>query len=244
MILRRFMKHVTEQNWFAVGLDVLVVITGIFLGMQVTEWNAERGDRIQEKSYLARLHEDVATGIISGQSAVQARDVTAQSLAEILNVFDGNGSISQLSGLHCYAVYSSHIYFVPTSSLPTLTELVSSGSLSLIQDAELRQKMTEYLIAEGGLNQLLTMISQSPLLLSQKYPQWIALDRNMRNPRQTKEFTHLCDFVEMKNDIAFNNDLIDNSARHNILMLSVIQHARKLNTIHTMLDVALGYQGH
>ena len=26
MILRRFMKHVTAQNWFAVGLDVIVVI--------------------------------------------------------------------------------------------------------------------------------------------------------------------------------------------------------------------------
>ncbi len=33
MILRRFMTHVTEQNWFAVGLDAIVVITGIFLGM-------------------------------------------------------------------------------------------------------------------------------------------------------------------------------------------------------------------
>jgi hypothetical protein len=31
------MQHIQDQNWFAVGLDVLVVITGIFLGMQVTE---------------------------------------------------------------------------------------------------------------------------------------------------------------------------------------------------------------
>lgn len=31
MILRRFMKHVNEQNWLAVGLHVVVV--GIFLGI-------------------------------------------------------------------------------------------------------------------------------------------------------------------------------------------------------------------
>ena len=42
MILRRFMKHVTDQNWLAVGLDVLVVIVGIFLGLQVQEWNEDR----------------------------------------------------------------------------------------------------------------------------------------------------------------------------------------------------------
>lgn len=42
MILRRFMKHVTDQNWLAVGLDVIVVIVGIFLGLQVQEWNEDR----------------------------------------------------------------------------------------------------------------------------------------------------------------------------------------------------------
>ena len=33
MILRRFMKHVGSQNWFAVGLDVLVVIFGVYIGI-------------------------------------------------------------------------------------------------------------------------------------------------------------------------------------------------------------------
>ena len=42
MILRRFMQHFSDQNWFAVGLDVIVVVVGIFLGMQVTEWNENR----------------------------------------------------------------------------------------------------------------------------------------------------------------------------------------------------------
>ena len=39
MILRRFTQHIKEQNGFAVGLDIIVVVVGIFLGMQVTEWN-------------------------------------------------------------------------------------------------------------------------------------------------------------------------------------------------------------
>ena len=30
MLLRRFSKHVSDQNWFAVGLDVIVVVVGIF----------------------------------------------------------------------------------------------------------------------------------------------------------------------------------------------------------------------
>lgn len=45
MIFRRFAQHVRDQNWFAVSLDLFVVIIGIFLGSQPTEWNQSRKDR-------------------------------------------------------------------------------------------------------------------------------------------------------------------------------------------------------
>jgi hypothetical protein len=55
MLLRRFMHHVTEQNWFAVWIDLLVVVIGIFLGLQVTDWNEARRDRVTEHQYIERL---------------------------------------------------------------------------------------------------------------------------------------------------------------------------------------------
>ena len=60
MLLRRFTQHLKDQNWFAVGLDVIVVIVGIFLGMQVTEWNEERLLTKQEVKYLKALDMDLA----------------------------------------------------------------------------------------------------------------------------------------------------------------------------------------
>jgi len=49
MLLSRFTDHFSNQNWFAVGLDVIVVVVGIFLGMQMTEWNEQRKDNLEEK---------------------------------------------------------------------------------------------------------------------------------------------------------------------------------------------------
>jgi hypothetical protein len=40
------MKHVQDQNWFAVGIDFLIVVTGVFIGIQ--EEAAERFLRILE----------------------------------------------------------------------------------------------------------------------------------------------------------------------------------------------------
>ena len=45
MILRRLTKHVKDQNWFAVGLDFVIVVTGVFIGLQASNWNDDRETR-------------------------------------------------------------------------------------------------------------------------------------------------------------------------------------------------------
>lgn len=37
MLLRRMTEHVKEQNWFAVAIDVLIVVMG-GIGIQVANW--------------------------------------------------------------------------------------------------------------------------------------------------------------------------------------------------------------
>jgi len=61
--MRRLMKHVTDQNWFAVGLDVIVLVVGIFLGMQVTEWNENRRERERTKQVIETMREDLRSSI-------------------------------------------------------------------------------------------------------------------------------------------------------------------------------------
>ncbi|WP_370366635.1 MULTISPECIES: hypothetical protein [Alphaproteobacteria] len=49
MILRRFIQHVREQNWFAVGLDFAIVVAGVFLAVQIGNWS----EAVQERSRFA-----------------------------------------------------------------------------------------------------------------------------------------------------------------------------------------------
>ena len=69
MLLRRVMKHVRDQNWFAVGIDFLIVVTGVFIGIQVANWNAERQLAARERAYLAQLRDE----ILGNYSAVDLR---------------------------------------------------------------------------------------------------------------------------------------------------------------------------
>jgi hypothetical protein len=45
MLLRRITKHVKDQNWFAVGLDFFIVVVGVFIGIQLGNWNDTRQTR-------------------------------------------------------------------------------------------------------------------------------------------------------------------------------------------------------
>ena len=59
MLLRRITKHVTEQNWFAVFLDFTIVVVGVFIGIQVANWNEARALDSQERELLIELKREI-----------------------------------------------------------------------------------------------------------------------------------------------------------------------------------------
>ena len=50
MILRRLTEHVKAQNWFAVTIDFVI---GVFVGIQVSNWNAARLEAASDRRALA-----------------------------------------------------------------------------------------------------------------------------------------------------------------------------------------------
>ena len=58
MRLRHIAEHVKAQNWTAVVLDFLIVVAGVFVGVQVNEWWLWRLDACKERAYLLELKQD------------------------------------------------------------------------------------------------------------------------------------------------------------------------------------------
>lgn len=59
MILRRFIEHVKAQNWTAVALDFIIVVLGVFVGLQVSNWNDARSNDAIAAGHLAEIAEDL-----------------------------------------------------------------------------------------------------------------------------------------------------------------------------------------
>lgn len=58
MILRRVREHVATHNWFAVAIDLAIVVVGVFLGTQANNWNEARLERGKARVYRERLIAD------------------------------------------------------------------------------------------------------------------------------------------------------------------------------------------
>lgn len=63
MILRRITQHVKDQNWFAVALDFVIVVMGILIAFQITNWNEARGERHREVQILREIGTDLQQDI-------------------------------------------------------------------------------------------------------------------------------------------------------------------------------------
>ncbi|MCZ4299269.1 hypothetical protein [Henriciella marina] len=65
MILRRLAMSIRKQDWFTVLIETLIVVLGVFLGIQVANWNDARIERSMERQYLVRLHDDMQRSAVA-----------------------------------------------------------------------------------------------------------------------------------------------------------------------------------
>ena len=59
MILRRIAEHFRKQEWTAIAIDFVIVVVGVFLATQVTNWNDARLTHERARDVTTRLLGDV-----------------------------------------------------------------------------------------------------------------------------------------------------------------------------------------
>jgi hypothetical protein len=59
VILRRLTENLKQQNWTAIGIELVIVVLGVFIGMQVSNWNEQQAEARLGKDYVRRLIRDL-----------------------------------------------------------------------------------------------------------------------------------------------------------------------------------------
>ncbi|MDQ3159725.1 MAG: hypothetical protein M3Q51_01735 [Pseudomonadota bacterium] len=150
MILRRVIAHVRKQEWTAIALDFLIVVFGVFFGIQVSNWNASRLDAQRSQGYLARIHADLTADIGALErrlvfwTQVIGHGQGAIRYAETGKLVEGSAWKTVLS------FYQASQMFSRVKIDTTYQELRNAGELGLIETPALRTKLAEYYVGGTG----------------------------------------------------------------------------------------------
>jgi hypothetical protein len=150
MSLRSLAAHMRQRDWAAVAIEVLIVIVGVFIGLQVSNWNDTRKENERGREYLQRLQAELLqdagtlTNISNFWTAVAANGEIAMAYAEDGVLHEGSAWQTLLAYHQASQVWP---YRKPDV---TFQEIRSTGSLLLIRDTDLREKIARHYSAGAG----------------------------------------------------------------------------------------------
>ena len=142
MILRRLATSIRKQDWFTVLIETLIVVLGVFLGIQLGNWNEARQEFLKSQSFTARLLDDLRVEYEYAQ-AVQAyaNDARANALT-VLAGLEGAQPVGDRELL--IAAYRASQFQWYERRSAAFDELLSSGELALISNGVLRETAVRY----------------------------------------------------------------------------------------------------
>ena len=137
MRYRRLLDQLRQQNWMAIAIDLVIVVAGVFIGIQVANWNEDRLTAKRGEEFTERLTADLR---IEAWNHANMTGYHRQVQANALRAADALSGSSPLSDeALLVAAYRATQYSDNTRQRSTYDELTSTGDLTLIADPDLRE---------------------------------------------------------------------------------------------------------
>jgi hypothetical protein len=137
MILRRVIAHMKHQHWTAVIIDLVIVILGVFIGTQVSNWNAEREMAQRAAVFADRLKADLRVEAWGYEYLIEYNKDVLANAGRALAAMTDESPLSDEQFV--IAAYRATQYEFQDRRRATYDELVSTGSISLIANQDMRE---------------------------------------------------------------------------------------------------------
>ena len=202
MILRRFAGAVKKQDWTTVTIEFLIVVIGIFAGLQANDWAQERQDRKDEKAALGRLFEEmlVVNRELEGFIARTNRRNSVRRAA--LGFVESDAPVPENETLLKVGI-NTLANFLPVIPVTAVyEELQSSGQFQLVQNPGLRADIAQFHAGLEWLNEVRAGFRAGTDQFWQSYQRSITWDYN---PESTTSdiLISTYDWDQLRRDEAF-----------------------------------------
>ena len=153
MSVARLTTRLRAHDWTAAVIELVIVVVGILIALQVSNWNQDRRDHARADNYYRRLHEGLladrqsmdATLAFWTQVSKYGRDAMADA--------ETGQRVDESNWKTVLAWYQASQLMPFELEDTTFLEMRTNGDLALIANEDLRKSLAEYyrLTATGTL---------------------------------------------------------------------------------------------
>jgi hypothetical protein len=113
MILRRIITHFRKQEWTAIAIDFVIVVSGVFIGIQVANWNEARAEAKAFERKLAAVEIEMTENLQRfeiSHTELQRQFADIAKLRAILDDPSADASDAQIYALLWQSIRAIHLY--------------------------------------------------------------------------------------------------------------------------------------
>ncbi len=143
MLLRRITRHVSQQNWTAVAIDFVIVVVGVFIGIQVSNWNEARAEKVQEEAILTQLQSEFTEIQDALEKQIRIREIYVANIGNLVAGLEGSAPMPDDPAIKRALIAVRSTGRRPAQSAAYL-QLTANGELARLSNEDLKQALIRY----------------------------------------------------------------------------------------------------
>lgn len=136
MTPRRVSEHLKSREWAGIGIELVIVVLGVFIGIQVSNWNEKLATNRAAALFTEHLKADLREEDWAYQLLISYNREVLANAERTVNALEGKTTLTDENLL--VSAYRATQYKQRLRRRSTYDELISTGKIGLIRDRSLR----------------------------------------------------------------------------------------------------------
>ena len=196
---------------YALG-EIILVMIGILLALQVNTWNTAKNNREKEQLYLQSFYNDIQTNLNQLDRVIAKSTETINTADSLLLFVNGDLEIKDMQKVQRLVMAASN-YTIFLSQEGTINDIFGSGDLALIQNDSIRMVMVNWTANLKYLREFEDLGKNNQL----KYREHLAQQVPMYQRGMGKTFINEATIGTLKQDYQYLNLVFDQKRLASIL---------------------------
>ncbi|MCK0178160.1 DUF6090 family protein [Flavobacteriaceae bacterium S0862] len=145
---RRIRYNLMEQNKtgkylkYAIG-EIILVVIGILIALSLNNWKEDLDNRGEENRILSGLKQEFEANLSELNRNIKLNTAAVKSTSDLIYLIRGENPFSNTRYVDSL-LYLAYMFGSFDAQSGLIDEVISSGKLSIINDSELRDRLTSF----------------------------------------------------------------------------------------------------